>query len=208
MSPSSALDQFPPPEDRPSNRELILWSLFLAGGGDDWVDVESVYLKAFDLAPTRFSWRTREDLPEYKKCAKALQELESTDSPLRMLLAKRSRYLRKLNMDGVAWCEKHQDVLTKKYSASVVAAPAIQASARKLREVERSNTYLRWASDPSVEFQRWELLEMLRCLPGTAQEVWMARCDEIQLAARRDGRTDIEDFIGRVRHALEQGGTT
>ena len=67
-------EQLRPPSEQHNNADLIVWALHLCGGAERWVDVEELYLKAFELAPARLSWRTREDLPDYKKCAKALQE--------------------------------------------------------------------------------------------------------------------------------------
>jgi len=65
------------PSGNHNNDDLLVWALHLLGGAERWVDVEELYLKAFELAPARLSWRTRPDLPDYKKCAKALQAVES-----------------------------------------------------------------------------------------------------------------------------------
>jgi hypothetical protein len=192
----------PKPESHPTNRELLLWALYLAGGADRWTDVEEVYLKAFELAPARLSWRTRADLPDYKKCAKALQELEATESPYRELLSRKNRYERKLTIAGSDWCELHRDTLASKYSDRIVPSAPIQTTARRLRDVERSDLYQRWVDSGRVDAHHWEILEMLRCMPDAPPQLWSARCDEIQLSARRDGHNDIQRFIEQVRAAL------
>jgi len=196
----------PQPESHPTNRELLLWSLYLAGGAERWTDVEEVYLKAFELAPARLSWRTRADLPDYKKCAKALQELEATESPYRELLSKKNRYERKLTMAGSDWCALHRDTLASKYSDRVVPSASAQTTARRLRDVERSEIYQQWIDSHRIDAHRWEILEMLRCMPDAPPPLWAARCDEIQLAARRDGHHDIERFVEQVRVALSTEG--
>lgn len=63
-----------------TNSDVFLWALFELGGGDDFVDVEAVYIRAFQLAPLRLSWRTRDDLPDLKKCSKALRRRPPSDS--------------------------------------------------------------------------------------------------------------------------------
>ena len=65
-----------PPSITHNNSDLTVYACYLAGGYERWLDVEELYLKMFELAPNRLGWRTRSDLPDYKKCAKALQELE------------------------------------------------------------------------------------------------------------------------------------
>ena len=45
----------------PSNQDLFLWALFLLGGADRDVDVEEIYLKCFEIAPSRPS-RLQENL--------------------------------------------------------------------------------------------------------------------------------------------------
>ncbi len=66
-----------PPSDQPNNQDVFVWALYLLGGADRGVDVEEIYLKCFELAPARLGWRTRPDLPDYKKASKALQSIEA-----------------------------------------------------------------------------------------------------------------------------------
>ena len=41
------------------------------------MDVEEIYLKCFEIAPARLGWRTRPEIPDYKKISKALQSVEA-----------------------------------------------------------------------------------------------------------------------------------
>lgn len=70
--------QIDPPSFDANNNDLLVWSLFLLDGAEKWVDVENIYLKAFELGPARLSWRTRADIPDYKKVSKALQSVEAS----------------------------------------------------------------------------------------------------------------------------------
>jgi len=86
--------------------DIFLWALFRLGGAREFVDVEDVYVAAFELAPLRFCWRTRLDLPDLKKCSKALRDAEARKPPL---LAKSSdRYKRQLTPEGFGWVEVNQ----------------------------------------------------------------------------------------------------
>ena len=86
-----------PPSMNANNQDLFVWSLFLLNGGSEWVDVEDIYLKSFELAPERLSWRTRRDIPDYKKCAKALQSVEAPGKNHEGMLVKKSEHERKLS---------------------------------------------------------------------------------------------------------------
>ena len=61
-----------PPSSIPNNQDVFVWALYLLGGADQDVDVEAIYLKCFELAPARLAWRTRPDLPDYKKISTSL----------------------------------------------------------------------------------------------------------------------------------------
>src|SRR6266851_9626835 len=79
------------------NSDVFLWALFELGGADKFVDVEDVFTRAFELAPLRLSWRTRPDIPDLKKCSKALQEAERrVPSPL----VKQGPEMRRLTVEG------------------------------------------------------------------------------------------------------------
>ena len=59
-----------------TNTDVFLWALYELGGSDEFIDVEAAFYRAFELAPARLSWRTRSDLPDLKKCSKALRDAE------------------------------------------------------------------------------------------------------------------------------------
>lgn len=72
------------PTEPVTNSDVFLWALFELGGADEFVDVEAVFIKAFELAPLRLSWRTRPDLPDLKKCSKALRDAEGQEKRARL----------------------------------------------------------------------------------------------------------------------------
>ena len=63
--------------DDVANWEIFVWALSQLDGAHRMVDVEEVFVRCFEVAPLRFSWRTGEDLPDYKKCSKALRDAEA-----------------------------------------------------------------------------------------------------------------------------------
>jgi hypothetical protein len=45
----------------------------------------------------------------------------------------------------------------------------------------------------------WELAEIFRCLPTSPPATWIERFDASTIAARRNGRSDVEKFIQSAR---------
>ena len=202
-------EQLRPPSGQHNNADLIIWALHLCGGAERWVDVEELYLKAFELAPARLSWRTREDLPDYKKCAKALQEVEDTKSARHMsALMKQGAYERRLTVKGLAWCEAHAEYLTVLYSSTrIVPSASSQDDARRLKALTDSAAYRTWQESGAVSTTRWELAEAFRCRANSPEATWQARLDEHASSARRNGLNEVERFIELVRTYLNDEGT-
>jgi hypothetical protein len=188
-----------------NNSDLLVWACYQCGGFDRWIDVEEVYLKAFELAPKRLAWRTREDLPDYKKCAKALQELEDPKRSDHLgLVGKQTQYLRKLTPAGKEWCEKYRDALAALYGGGSVPASPTQDPSRLIRHVESTAAFGHFKRTGNVGCELWQIAETLRCLVDSSQTVWMARIDAVASAAERTARSDAREFAQQLRQMLPQ----
>ena len=191
------------PSSSHNNADLLVWATFILGGHERWVDVEEMYLKAFELAPARLSWRTRSDIPDYKKCAKALQELEDAKRSEHLgLLAKQGSYLRKLTDDGYRWCETYQTTLSKLYSGGFVPSAVTQEAGRAIRDLEKTEVFHRFQQLGRLECDLWELAEVMRCMVDSSLVVWAARLDSIAIAATANARQDILQFVEASRRFI------
>lgn len=187
------------PASTPNNQDLLVWSLYTLGGAERWVDVEDVFLRCFELAPLRLAWRTRPDLPDYKKCAKALQSVEATTH--RGLLAKQGRYLRRLTDAGTAWCEQHATTLADLYGGTrPVRAASTSSDERLLRELRSHPAFKSWQASEDLP-EVWDLADALKCSVSSPPAVWDQRLDELEQAARRAADDDVLGFAGAVRAA-------
>ena len=192
--------QIDPPSFDANNNDLLVWSLFLLDGAEKWVDVENIYLKAFELGPARLSWRTRADIPDYKKVSKALQSVEASGNRWHQLLEKRGPHERKLSLAGQDWCQKYNDQLTNLYSGSTVVRSApTQLAGRRVRDIESSDLFQRWCLDRTIDLPEHELAVVFRCLPGSARSTWIVRFDETMVDSQRNGNTDVADFVNTAR---------
>ncbi len=203
-----------PPSKTENNADLVVWSLYQLGATDKWFDVEDLYLKMFELAPARLSWRKHTQYPDYKKCAKALQEVEDVKRSDHLGLvtkgvvqpqAKRPRSNeRRLTLEGLQWCEEHQEQLAALYSSTVVPNARAQPDARLIRNTTRSDAYTLWKETGALPDALGELAEAFMCGPKSPAETWEMRFDERTLAARRNGHTELLEFLNAARHHYRQ----
>jgi hypothetical protein len=198
-----------PPSANHNNVDLLVWACYKAGGFEKWIDVEELYLKAFELGPARLSWRTRPDLPDYKKCAKALQELEDPKRSDHLgLFLKNGRYLRKLSDSGLAWCTTNATLLEKLYGSGQVRPQLNSETSRIVALVERSMAFRHFETTGIEGLEIWMIAEAIQCLPDSSPAVWAASFDRVQAAGVACGREAVGDFVRSARAfvAKEGGG--
>ena len=193
----------PPPSSSPNNPELLIWALSLLGGNDNFIEVEDLFIKAFELAPARLSWRTRQDLPDYKKCSKALQEVEDQKrSQLSHLFEKKGAYKRKLSSAGIEWVNTHSKELAALYSDGVVPSASVQEDAKLLRSITESVPFEAFLNDEQTEMNVYEVSDLFRCMPDADFTVWKQRFDRVRNAASRNGNSRVISFVDKCRELV------
>jgi hypothetical protein len=185
-----------PPSNEPNNQDVFVWALYLLGGADRDVDVEDIYLKCFELAPARLGWRTRPDLPDYKKTSKALQSIEATTHV--GLLHRPHQYSRRLTLEGIKWVEQYLEILKKNYSHAAVQASKTNNVYERLRtEIRNGDAWTKYLINPdSVDIS--DAAAALRCSPASPQTTWLSRTTEIRRAAdvlKDDEIMEFADFV-------------
>jgi hypothetical protein len=176
-----------------TNHDAILWALYELGGAEQFVDVEDVFIRAFELAPRRLSWRTKPEIPDLKKCSKALQEVERREP---RLLVKQGAEMRQLTVEGQRWIEDNFDRLADGLGRDRgVQAPQTRASSRVVRQVIQSGPFAHWKDTGTMTEEKWRVAEMLRCSPDSSSAVFKGRLEAIRAAAYSSGRIDVLDFL-------------
>jgi hypothetical protein len=167
-----------PPSTTANNQDVFIWALFVLGGSDREIDVEDIYIKAFDMAPARLGWRTKPELPDYKKTSKALQSVEAKTHV--GLVHKTHANARKLTASGVAWVEMYRDVFEQVYSRGPVAAANTNAHEKRRKSIQESKAWKLWSKDGSLDL--FKLSEALTCSPGSPVAIWKSRVEEVSRA--------------------------
>lgn len=183
-----------PPSPEANNQDVFLWALYLLGGADRDVDVEDIYLKSFELAPARLGWRTRPDLPDYKKTAKALQSIEASTHV--GLVHKTSSYMRRLSTEGVRWVEAYRDILATTYGAAPVPAAATNQHERRRQRLKSSPVFVTWQATGDLDV--FDLADAFECSAASPAGVWNGRVEEARRAADVLADDDLTDFVEAV----------
>lgn len=190
-----------PPSLEANNTDVFIWALYLLGGAAKQIDVEEIYLKAFELAPARMGWRTRPDLPNFKKTAKALQEIEAKSHV--GLLQKLGANYRRLTPAGVSWVEQYKSILSATYSnAEKVAAPKNTDIFRRERELKSSQVWDFWQSGNALTL---ELLAFaLQCSKSSSQAIWQDRLADLDFVASNSADQQIKRFAEAARETYKK----
>lgn len=193
-----------PPGGQPNNQDVFVWALYLLGGADKDVDVEDIYLKCFELAPARLGWRTRPDLPDYKKTSKALQSVEAKTHA--GLVHKPNALHRRLTPEGVDWVQRYESSLRRTYSGTVAPSAATNQNERVRQRLQQSAAWRQWqAGEP---FDLIAAGQALQCSPGSPEEIWAGRLHEVVRAADVLEDEGLRDFATAVRTLRETSKVT
>ena len=176
-----------------NNGEIFLWALYDLGGDEKFVDVEEVFLKSFEIASQRLAWRTQPDLPDLRRCSKAMRDAEMRTPKL---LVKNGPYERRLTAEGQTWIEANFERLAKTLGdGRQVEAPKTRRVSKVLSSLDRSELVETWRDQQTIDGQKWQFAELLQCSPDSANSVWARRLQERRSAAYAADRTDLLEFL-------------
>ena len=177
-----------------SNWEIFVWALSDLSGSNSMIDVEAVFFRCFELAPRRFAWRTRTDLPDYKKCAKALRDAEARRPAL--LIKTGDRFGRQLTVAGQEWVVENTTRLRPLLGAIPnISQPKQRPQSRMLAEFERSDAFQQWKTDAALPKEKWRAADLLRCSPDSSRKIWIARLETLRSAAYAAEKADLLEFL-------------
>ena len=176
-----------------TNTDVFLWSLYELGGDEEFVDVEDVFLRSFELAPQRLGWRTRPELPDLKKCSKGMRDAEKRTPKL---LVKNGPDARQLTVEGQQWIEANFDRLVESLGdVRPVQAPKARNTSRVLAALDHSDLVAAFGARGVIEGDKWKFAELLRCSPDSSRAIWSGRIETLRAAAYAADRRDLLIFL-------------
>ncbi len=176
------------------NPDIVPYSLYLLGGAGGFVDVEELFLRCHELAPERFSWRTR-SLPNYKTLSKALRDYEAKHPEA--MIKTQSGLGRQLSVEGLRWVERNLPRLRAAFASPVPAAARVK-SQRMVRDLAARPVVIRFLQDGTIEPTKYEMADALICAPDSPASVWLERLRTYRSAVAAARRTDLLSFLDFV----------
>lgn len=188
------------PQDDVANWEIFVWALAELGGAHRMVDVEAVFYRCFELAPLRFAWRTRADLPDYKKCAKSLRDAEARKPAF--LIKTGDRFGRQLTVAGQEWVAHRRSRFRSLFiTGRNVSEPRQRPRSRMLAEVEDSDVFQLWMTDDILPPDKWKVADLLRCSPDSSHRIWSDRLQTLKSAAFAAEKREILRFLDQLERS-------
>jgi hypothetical protein len=184
--------------ERASNSELFVWALYLLGGAEHDVDVEDIYLKCFEIAPARLGWRTKPEIPDYKKTSKALQSVEAETE----FIHKTHQYARRLTASGLNWVNSNLDKLKSTYGNQKVQPAASNYLLQRLTFI-KSHPIWKEFKEGNITNVLHTLADSLECSPASPQQTWEGRFVELEMMSRVLNDKEIGEFLNYARLSYE-----
>jgi hypothetical protein len=179
-----------------STNDILLWAFYELGASEDFIDVEAAFIRAFEIAPMRFSWRTRDDLVNFKTCSLALGAL---GRQIPRPLIDRGEYFRMISANGQQWLEENHDRLIKELErGSVNKASNRRNTSRLLTQLKNSDVYVDWNKSKTIAPDKWKIAVVLRCSPDSATSVFNNRIEVLRSASKAAGDIEITEFLNQL----------
>lgn len=194
-----------PPADAVSNVVVALTALSVLGGAERLVDIEEVALMAFKMAPERFGWRTRRDLPSWERVRTSFVHANQSER------RHHRPPLVSSNTDGESWRLTAEGVVFVQRNANKIqslqgSGPRTRRtgkSAERTREIRRHPVFCAFARGTPVEdIQRYQLADLLLCPPDSSVEGAHRKVNAAKAAAVDAGDQEVATFLERVEEKL------
>lgn len=194
------------------NRHIVLIALLLTGGAAQFIDIEDIAVLAHQLSPTRFRWN-RYDYPSLEAARVGFKRWSDLKIDPPLFLTRRLSYaLTPAGIQEAVRCARimfgrdfsspqsvieHVSAIGKDVSE---ALPATQQrpSQNELRELRRHNLFERWRRG-EIAFERWEVADLLNCMPDSSDQVWRERFRHYESLASFWQDEEISNFLDAVK---------
>lgn len=181
-----------------TNVTLALAVLHELGGAERFVDIEEIAYRLFELAPTRFGWRTRE-FPSWERARTALvhanQEARRRGKPP-LAISNKDGEAWRLTADGVSVAREYAG---DKLRRGVRTARAGKA-ADKVREIRRHQAFIRYCNGtPATELERHVVADLLLCPPDVSLAAIQRKVDVAKAAAVAIRDETVTRFLEEVQ---------
>ena len=200
-----------------SDKDIVLYALYLLGGWQKRIHTEEVALKCFQLAPTKFSWVK---YPQYPDIAPARFALEAAKKPKYGKLVKgeseRKRTIKSiggwmLTANGLQWMQANKERIEKYLGKHIPIGERLPAD-RKLKELLGSVAFKKFINDgEQAEISHAEFAESLVCTVNTRPEILSDRLEQFYSISEKLKKEEVKNYVNFCRKKFasileEKGG--
>lgn len=183
-----------------SNTDLCLWAMYSLKAQNRAVDVEEIYLKLFEIAPSKFSWRTRPDLPNMRNGLTALGKLEKDLFP--EFVIKVSPTSRMLSDMGVEWIEANSETFAGLGHGEKVLPSRQGKDFQLARSVQDSEAWNDWKSNVPLDVEK--LADAFSCSLTSSEAVWQSRLNSVAEAGDALAMDQLIEFVSAAREIVKK----
>jgi hypothetical protein len=196
----------------PSNIEIVIVVLAQLGGATRKVHTEQIAVKAYELAPDRFSW----NLPEYrsknwpdKQAVRFALENEKRKENGRRVdgdtaHGDSARDGWRLSPVGAEWIAANQDRILKSLTAKPSSIPRREAQ-RFCKRLKKETVYQSFVSTGAVEnVSRYDFTDLLLCSPDAHTDTIRLKFDRLLAVAHLVGDSEILSFLNACQHRFPE----
>ncbi len=206
--------------DKLSNKDIVIYALYLLGGRQKRVHTEDVALKCYQFAPSKFSWVK---YPQHPDLASARFMLEAAKKPKNGALVigeterkrpKKPRSFKELlspdqknkkiggwmlTGSGIQWIEANKDRIEKYLGEHKPIGDRLHSD-RKLKELFRSEAFRKFSNNrEQAEISHAEFAESLVCTVNTGTEVLNDRLTQLYSTGKNLKREEVKNYVNFCR---------
>jgi hypothetical protein len=181
---------------RIDNLDIIPFALYELGGAGQFLDVEDIFLRCFEVAPERFRWR-KHLIANYKTLSKALRDFEGRHPDL--LLKTEDGLSRQLSKEGIDWVNARLELFREVLSKPGANPPTRRREQKLLNEFASHRLVRAYEKGSLDDLHKYEVADLLLCAPDSPRAVWKERLETYRSAATAAGRPNLVEFLDYLR---------
>lgn len=180
-----------------TNQDIVVYALHLLGGWEKRVHTEDIALKAFELAPSEFSWMK---YPEHPKLSSVRYALEHAKEVERGTLVEGESEEGKgiggwmLTPRGVQWVRANKARIERSLGEHVAGKRL--PGHRRLTALLGSAAFQKFmAQGQDAQIAHAEFAQSLVCTVNTSSDVLNDRLQQLEATAEELERQDVKEYV-------------
>jgi RNase P subunit RPR2 len=205
--------------DKLSGKDIVLYALYLLGGGQNRIHTEDITLKCYKLAPSKFSWVKYPEYPDVAPARFVLEKLKKDANYGHLVEGKSERKKIKmprnikelldpkderiggwmLTNNGSQWIKVNKARIEKYLEKHIPVGDRLPAN-RKLKELQGSVAFKKFRDyGVRAEISHAEFSESIICTVNTGLEILNDRLEQLYSIADELRKEEVKNYVNFCR---------